>query len=265
MNGIDVSTYQGYPDWNEVRKNDLDFVIIKATQGRAESSSARMFKDSKFDYNMKNASKYFKYIGTYHYLTAQTLPEADAEADLFIKAMEPYKKLVNVFAAVDVESKYLKDLNKDELTAIVRRFYTKVRDAGYRAAIYTNPDWLKNRLGNVSSYNLWLARWTSISNQPSGYAHLLCWQWGSKKYKGLSGAIDSNVGYFKMESEKAPHVIKVGDVVRVENPIIYGTNKKFKLFCETYTVSQVVGKRAVITHDGVVVAAIDTQYLELAK
>ena len=46
MKGIDVSTYQGYPDWKKVKEDGVDFAILKASQGRAESSESYLFRDS---------------------------------------------------------------------------------------------------------------------------------------------------------------------------------------------------------------------------
>ncbi len=44
--------------------------------------------------------------------------------------------------------------------------------------------------------------------------------------------------------------IKVGDWVKVINPIIYGTNKKFTVFVSKYKVLELKGDRAVISSDG---------------
>lgn len=51
---------------------------------------------------------------------------------------------------------------------------------------------------------------------------------------------------------------KKGDIVKVTNPIIYGTTKKFKLYYDKYTIISINGDRAVIGINGVVTAAIST-------
>ena len=159
MKGIDVSTYQGYPDWKKVRADGVEFALIKATQGRAESSEAYLFRDSKFIYNLTNAAVSGISCGVYHYFTAQTPEECDREAGFFLSQLQPYREYITLFAAIDVESKYLRGLSKKDLTGLVRRFCTAVEAGGYRPIVYTNPDWLKNRLECLSEYPLWLALW----------------------------------------------------------------------------------------------------------
>ena len=44
--------------------------------------------------------------------------------------------------------------------------------------------------------------------------------------------------------------IRVGDYVKVINPIIYGTNKKFTVFVDKYKVLEINGDRVVISSDG---------------
>ena len=44
--------------------------------------------------------------------------------------------------------------------------------------------------------------------------------------------------------------IKVGDWVKVINPIIYGTTRKFTVFVDKYKVLEVNGDRLVISSDG---------------
>ena len=58
--------------------------------------------------------------------------------------------------------------------------------------------------------------------------------------------------------------IKVGDTVKVINPVSYGTNKKFKLYYKTYKVMELSGNRAVIGVNGVITAAIDVKNLKKA-
>jgi N-acetylmuramoyl-L-alanine amidase CwlA len=65
------------------------------------------------------------------------------------------------------------------------------------------------------------------------------------------------VTYGKLKSGKGWVIVrqqdiqlKKGDKVKVLNPIIYGTNKKFTVFVSVYTVLEVNGDRVVISSDG---------------
>ena len=61
------------------------------------------------------------------------------------------------------------------------------------------------------------------------------------------GKLKSGVGWVRLSVDKT---IRKGDRVKVLNPIIYGTNKKFALYVSTYIVLEVKGDRAVISSDG---------------
>ena len=192
--GIDVSTYQGNINWMDVRSTGIDFAMIKATQGRSETAAYRDFTDSKFSANITGAHSVGIRCGVYHYLTAQTVPEAMKEAEYFLSVIEPFRKIIGLYAAVDVESsKYLPN-DKTLLTQIVFAFCSRVEAAGYDPMIYTNLDWMKNRLNDISAYPLWLALWRDRENVPSAkqFPSMRIWQWGTEAVKGIAGKPDAN-------------------------------------------------------------------------
>lgn len=199
MKGIDVSTYQGYPAWDRVAADGVEFAMIKATQGKAESSSAYLFVDSKFHYNIESATSAGIRCGVYHYLTAKSADECEREALFFLQTIEPFRDRIELWAAVDVESRHLEGMGKAELSAIVMQFCDIVRDAGYAPMVYTNPDWLRNRLAGIGDADLWLALWRDRENIPTGYPRLKIWQWGADYVDGINGEVDSNIGLFDVD------------------------------------------------------------------
>ena len=206
--GIDVSTYQGDINWAEVKADGIDFAMVKATQGRSESSpSLRNFTDSKFAQNIVGAHRWGVEAGVYHYLTAKTVSEAMEEAKLFLDAIAPYRSIIKLYAAVDVESKHL-PTDKTLLTQIVFTFCSRVEAEGYDPIIYTNLDWMANRLNNITAYPLWLALWRNKNNVPriEKYPNLRIWQWGSETVPGIVGDVDSNfmIAEKPVEKEEPP-------------------------------------------------------------
>lgn len=192
--GIDVSTYQKSVKWSDVRASGVDFAMIKATQGRSEQNSAvRLFEDSKFRVNIVGAHDNDIRCGTYHYLTADSVKDAIEEAEYYLSVISPFRSLVSLWAAVDVESKYL-PRNKTLLTQIVCAFCDKIAEAGYKPMVYTNPDFLKNRLNDISKYPLWLALWRNkeLVPQERAYKNLHLWQYGKDNVDGVSGWVDAN-------------------------------------------------------------------------
>ena len=209
LRGIDVSTHQGTIDWDEVAGAGLSFAIIKATQGRSETTAGlRNFTDSKFKRNITESHRIGLRVGVYHYLTAQTVREAIEEAEYFLSVIEPYKPLIDLWAVVDVESKHLPK-SKTLLTQIVNTFCLRVTSAGMQPMVYTNPTYLKRRLNDISCWPLWLALWRSKTNVPTvkDYPAMKLWQWGGEKISGISGNVDSNfaiVDLPKIKEEPAP-------------------------------------------------------------
>lgn len=202
--GIDVSTYQGIIKWNKVHASGVDFAMIKATQGRSELNSAvEFFEDFKFRTNLVNAHDNDIRCGTYHYLTAESVKDAIEEAEYYLSVISPFRSLVSLWAAVDVESTYL-PRDKILLTKIVRAFCDKIESAGFKPMIYTNPNFIKNRLTNVSEYPLWLALWRNKELVPNErtYKNLHMWQYGPDNVKGITGTVDMNFLIKDIEEEK---------------------------------------------------------------
>lgn len=201
IKGIDVSTFQGNIDWKKVKASGVDCAVIKAGQGRSETSSAYKFTDGKFALNINGAAAAgIAYIGVYYYFTAKNDAEAKAEAAHYLSIISPYKSKINLFAAVDVESKHLSGMTKAALTSAVNTFYKVVEGGGFKCAVYTNPDFIKNRFTLDGSHRLWLALWRPAALVPSGYTNMCMWQWGASAVAGIVGDVDSNI-YFAEDVE----------------------------------------------------------------
>ena len=78
--GIDVSSWQGYINYDEVKKAGIDVVYIRASEGK--------FTDDFLNYNYENAKANGLKIGFYHYLTATTVWEAEEQAEFFASVIE---------------------------------------------------------------------------------------------------------------------------------------------------------------------------------
>ena len=204
--GIDVSTYQGDINWAQVKADGIDFAFIKASQGRSVSNtSLRNFTDSKFAQNIVNAHRWGIRIGVYHYLTAWNVTEAMQEAEYFLSVIAPYRSIIDLWAAVDVEDSRSPQ-DKTLMSQVVNTFCSRVEADGYRPMVYTNPDWLTNKLGNVSHWDLWLALWRNKANVPNAekYPNLCVWQWGTETVDGIAGKPDANYMISDIEVEEPP-------------------------------------------------------------
>lgn len=227
--GIDVSVFQSGINWERVKASGVDFAMIKATQGRSEQNAAlRLFTDSFFIRNMIGAGKAGIRIGVYHYLTAQTVTEALEEAEYYLSVIAPYRGAVSLYAAVDVESKYLPD-DKNMLTMIVNAFCKRIQCEGYTPMVYTNPNFLKNRIGDISVWPLWLALWRDKKYVPTkaDYPNIRIWQWGAEAIDGIGGTVDANFEIQeKIEKEATEETEKTEETKeKEEDEIVQETNE----------------------------------------
>ena len=232
LKGIDVSTLQGNIDWAKV---PADFAMIKATQGRGEGAATKLlprFTDSRFKSNIVNARCP---CGVYHYFTARDKSKALAEIDYYCSIIEPYRKNITLWAALDVESFYLDGLGKTELTAIVRTALERIEVHGFKPMLYTNPNYLRYRFEPhaFDGCDIWLAHY-GVS-KPYSVPNMKIWQYGTTRTDGISTAVDANYGYFAVETYRVgeKYTIKPGD--RYTN----GVSVPARLIGKSYTIMQV--------------------------
>lgn len=149
--GIDVSNWQGYIDYESVKSEGIDIVYIKSSQGTN-------ITDPYFRINYDNAKANGLKIGFYHYLTARNTLEAEEEAQYFasvISGTEPDCKL-----AMDFES--FGNLSISEINNISISFLEKLKElTGKEVIVYSDLYNSRNTFGTeiASKYPLWIAEY----------------------------------------------------------------------------------------------------------
>lgn len=189
---IDVSTYNGYIDWNRVKEAGIDYAIIRV--GYRGYETARLVKDKRFDTNMSNATAAGVKVGAYIVTQAVNTNEAVEEASFIISACSGYN--VSLPLAIDVESAGNGSGRGDKIsvaerTAVINAFVQTIRGAGYSAMVYANKDWMTNRInagGLASGSTVWLAQYRSSCTYGGSYQ---MWQFTeSGSIPGISGNVD---------------------------------------------------------------------------
>lgn len=189
--GIDVSYAQGAINWEKVKAAGIDFAFIRASRGAVGSKP--MAVDSTFDYNIAEASKNGIKVGVYHYLYAKTASEAKKEAKFFLKTIAPYK--ITYPVVLDIEEEYQANLGKKKVTSIVKAFLDEISAAGYYAMLYSNKNWLTEKLDmeKLSDYDVWLAQWNTVPTYEGDFG---VWQYSCKGIvSGIDGYVDLNLSY----------------------------------------------------------------------
>ena len=191
IKGIDVSSYQGKPDWAKVAKAGYKFAILRIHQ--------KTGVDGSFEYNYKGCKSNGILIGGYKYSYALTSAQAIDEAEDVIAALNGRGLDFPVF--YDLEWSNQRKLGKQAIENIAVTFLTRIKKAGYKVGIYCNLDWYNNVLSDtLKKYDCWIARYPASDNgsiqerlRPSVGVG---WQYSSKgKVPGINGSVDMNVFY----------------------------------------------------------------------
>lgn len=186
--GIDVAVYQGNIDWKKVKKDGIEFAMIRCGYGREEGQ-----KDRCFEQNYKNAKAAGMPIGVYHYSYAKTVEHAKAEAKHCLSLIKG--KQFEYPIAFDIEDASQKNLGKKLISDIIRAFCETLENAGYYVVVYANLDWLKNRIDEdcKKRYDIWLAQW---ADKPTYTGQFGLWQYSSNgKVDGIDARVDMDIAY----------------------------------------------------------------------
>lgn len=198
IKGIDVSSWQGKPDWAKVSNSGIKFAILRIHQ--------KSGTDASFEHNYKGCKSNGILIGGYKYSYALTSAQAIEEAENVISVLGGRGLDFPVF--YDLEWAQQRSLGKQAIENIAVAFLTRIKKAGYKAGIYCNLDWYNNVLSDaLKQYDCWIARYPASDNG-SVQERLrpnvgVGWQYSSKgKVSGISGNVDMDVFYTDYRTEQ---------------------------------------------------------------
>ena len=200
LKGIDLSSYQGKPDWNRIK---VDFAIFRITE--------RYGVDSSFEYNYQHCP-YPK--GGYKFSYAMSLTQIKQEAINVVNTLAGRPLQLPVF--LDLEWNEQKALTKSTLFGMIEAFRKIIEGAGYKFGIYCNMDWYQNYIPEeAKKYDFWIASYPynddgSVQERLKPSAGI-GWQYSSKgKVDGINGNVDMDIfykDYSGKEQEKQETVI----------------------------------------------------------
>lgn len=212
--GIDVSNWQGYINYNSVKSSGIDIVYIKSSQGDN-------IKDAYFDINYENAKANGVKVGFYHYLTARSTEEAEREANFFASVISG--KTPDCKLAMDFES--FGNLNVEEINNIAFAFLEAVKRLTNKEVIiysdlYNSQNTFSEELAR--NYGLWLAYYgdnlSSLETRWENYVGLQYTDRGN--VSGVSGGVDRDI-YTKEilldDNELIPDVQNPNDTINTES------------------------------------------------
>ncbi|MCI1696568.1 glycoside hydrolase family 25 protein [Aneurinibacillus aneurinilyticus] len=206
LKGIDISHWNGVIDFNAVKKDGIDFVYIKATEGID-------FTDPMFQHNVKGAREEGIYIGAYHYANPSSpfdTSEPYKEAEFFVNIMKIYMPdFGDIMPVLDLEEPTQPGiLTPDQLVSWTWIFHDRVKELTNRQVMLYTGTWFIQQNDDfgykLSDLPLWIAEYEKYGiTQPSdcgGWDEWLVWQYSEDgKVNGISGKVDLNAGATSIE------------------------------------------------------------------
>lgn len=185
--GVDVSKYNGYPDWKKAKQSGVQFAILRLGSGYGGG-----YIDKTFEYNYRECKK--AGIGVWVYVASYL--NISAEIDMTLKALKGKQLEYPVYFDIEDFSLSRRSYTNTQLTNYTVRFCSEVERAGYYFGIYSNKAFLESRLywERIKKYDIWIAHWNKNVNYNGKYGMHQYTNRG--QWKGIpstgEGGVDTN-------------------------------------------------------------------------
>ena len=184
--GIDVSRWQGYIDYQRVKQAGIEVVYIKASEGTS-------YVDPYLETNYINAKATGLKVGFYHYVRARSEAAARQEADHFANTIAG--KEVDCRLAMDFES--FGNLSNVQINNIAEAFLKRLGEVtGKELVIYSNTNDARTVFSEelANNYPLWIAQYgTEEPNDNGKWSSWIGFQYTSTGIiAGINGYVDRN-------------------------------------------------------------------------
>ncbi len=204
--GIDISAHQGNINWEQVKKDGIEAVIIRAGYGKNNI-------DQKWVPNAETVAA-MDGIDPATYWFSYAYTEEMAQLEGYYAALATQKKFGRRCIPVGFDSEYDSviyaakkgvQITKSMATKFAIAFLGEVKRMGFRPMLYTNIDYLRNYFdwgqikAAIPETMLWLACWSHAI--PSAYKDAVeVWQYSDKgNVAGISGVVDMDEVYVDLE------------------------------------------------------------------
>lgn len=195
MTGIDVSAFQEDIDWEAVKNDGIDFVMIRCGF-RGYGESGVLNEDDNFKKNCEGAHDAGLEVGAYFFSQAKNPAEAVEEAQYVLGLVEgmhlSFPIAYDWEHIGDAESRTA-DMTVESITPCAIAFCNAIRQAGYEPIIYFNADhgYFNYDLTQLRDYKFWMAE---FKDRPSFYYDYKIWQYSEKgTVAGIDEVVDLNI------------------------------------------------------------------------
>jgi lysozyme len=187
VRGVDVSRYQTHVEWPAVRKNNIAFAFIKATEGFHR-------QDNLFAAHWEESGAAGVRRGAYHFYRPNQLPLLQALNFIRVVRLAPgdLPPVLDVEKLGDTRPEKLREGVQIWLDVVEKHFDAK-------PILYTNYDFYRKYLeGYFDEYPLWIAHYQvpRLRMAPGPRQKLKFWQHTDRgAVEGIQGRVDCNVFY----------------------------------------------------------------------
>ena len=185
---LDISTWQGYVDFNKVKSAGYNYVILRAGFGREYSQ-----KDNTFERNYANAKAAGIKVGVYWFSYSTSPSDAYREANACLYCLNGKRLDMPVY--YDLEYQPAMSMSNSNYTQMALNFCSTIKKAGYKSGVYSSASvygYLLNRQTLINNgVSIWNAQWSSYCSVPCDI-----WQYSEKgQVNGISASVDMNYIY----------------------------------------------------------------------
>lgn len=189
--GIDVSSYQGEIDWEQVAASGIRFAMVRA--GLRGYTKGGLMVDAMFERNVRGARAAGLDVGVYFFSQAVDAAEAEEEAEFLltlIRDKDVTYPVVFDWERINDAAARTNGVTSEEVTGCAAAFCEAVAAAGYAPMIYFNMDqgYLAYKLDRLTDYAFWLAEY---QQSPGFYYRCDFWQYTHQgSVPGIEGYVD---------------------------------------------------------------------------
>lgn len=193
--GIDISYYNKDVDFEALKADGIDFVIIRA-------GSIYQNPDNMFESHYKKAKAAGLDVGAYFYTYADSVNDIKNEVEILLDILDGKQFEYPIY--FDMEEEFHKDLPVSLKMDMCRTFCELLIENGYFPGIYSGLNFLKDNYfeeETLTYYDIWVARYPYVDYNYDYTVYDYSDTYGMWQYTdrgsidGIKGNVDLNVAY----------------------------------------------------------------------
>ena len=199
--GVDISRHDGEVDWKKLKKDGIEFVILRC--GYRGYQSGKLKADENFQANIKGALEAGLDVGVYIFSQAASEKEALEEAALCLEQIRGHKITLPVFYDPEIirdDPARSDNISGEQFTKNAVAFCEAIKKAGFVPGVYSNMLWeaYEFDMSIIKDYVIWYADYEPQPQTPYNYEF---WQYAEKD-GDIKAPYDMNIQVIKYYTSK---------------------------------------------------------------